>query len=228
MEPSTPDKLEPVDVGTCYTAPGVDEKKRCMGATERDEQSRQRYRERVQQQGADGFIVVDECGSNINLAPRYARAPRGERAYGKAPRNTEANTTLIASMTTNGMGPAMLLAGATDTVAFEAYVQRVLAPCLAPGQVVVMDNLSAHKSQCVRELIQARGCQLWYLPSYSPDLSPIEEAFSKLKQSLRKAEARTREALERAITQALELITAQDAKGYFAHCGYGTTLPSAQ
>jgi transposase len=166
-------------------------------------------------------VIVDECGSNSNLTPRYARAPKGKRAYGSTPRNTEKNTTLIASMTTAGMGPAMLLDGSTDTAAFEAYVEHVLLPALSPGKVVVIDNLSAHKSVRIRTLIQAQGCEVWFLPSYSPDLSPIEEAFSKLKTLLRRAEARTREALHAAIATALELITALDAQGYFIHCGYG-------
>jgi len=165
-------------------------------------------------------VIVDECGSNINLTPRYARAPRGARAYGQVPRNTVANTTLIASMSTAGMGPALLLTGATDTSAFEVYVEHVLVPALRPGQVVVCDNLSAHKSARGRELITAQGCKLWYLPSYSPDLSPIEEAFSKLKALLRRAKARTHEALEEAIALALDQITAADARGCFAHCGY--------
>ncbi len=217
-----------MDARQSHTALGMDKKKRSMGATERDEGVRAEYRQRVKQFPASGFVVVDECGSNVNLTPRYARAPRGERAYGKAPRNTPANTTLIASMTEDGMGPAMLLTGAANTAAFEAYVERVLAPSLAPRQVVVMDNLSAHKSERVRWLIEERGCELWYLPSYSPDLSPIEEAFSKLKHSLRRTEARTREALERAIAEALELITAQNARSYFTHCGYGTALDTAQ
>ena len=199
-----------------------------MGAAERDEEARSEYREQVKGHQASGFVVVDECGSNVNLTPRYARAPRGERAYGKAPRNTEANTTLIASITTGGMGPAMLLTGATDTAAFEVYIEKVLVPSLHPGEVVVMDNLSAHKSERVRKLIEAIGCELWYLPSYSPDLSPIEEAFSKLKHLLRKAEARTREALEKAIAEALELITHEDATGYFSHCSYGVAVAQAQ
>ncbi len=228
MEAGTRHELESVDVRQSHTALGVDKKKRSMGATERDEEAREQYRERVKQHPASSFVVVDECGSNVNLTPRYARAPRGQRAYGKAPRNTPVNTTIIASMTEDGMGPAMLLTGAANTAAFEAYVERVLAPSLSPGQVVVMDNLSAHKSGRVRGFIEQRGCELWYLPSYSPDLSPIEEAFSKLKGLLRKAEARTREALERAIGDALELITPADARSYFAHCGYGTARTKAQ
>jgi transposase len=192
-----------------------------LGATERAEQPRQLYRQRVAARTAEDFVVVDECGSNINLTPRYARAPKGKRAFGSVPRNTNKNTTLIAAMTTMGIGPAMLLEGATDSAAFEAYVAQFLVPALVPGKVVVLDNLSAHKRPHVRTLIEAQGCEVWFLPSYSPDLSPIEEAFSKLKTLLRRAEARTREALHTAIAQALEQISASDARGYFAHCGYG-------
>lgn len=173
----------------------MDPKKRTMGAAERDEVARAEWRGRVRGRRAEDFVVVDECGSNVNLAPRYARAPRGERACGSAPRNTEANTTPVASMTAGGMGPAMTLEGAADTPAFEAYVERFLAPSLRrgqrPGGTRAMDNLSAHKTERVRELIAARGCEVWYLPAYSPDLSPIEEAFAELKHLLRKAEART-------------------------------------
>ncbi len=201
---------------------GVDKKKRTLGASERDERARDEYRRRVAEQPAGRFVIIDECGSNINLTPSYGWAPKGKRAYGKAPRNTEKNTTLIAAMTTRGMAAAMLLSGATDRAAFETYLERVLAPTLWPGQVVAMDNLSAHKGHRVRELIEQRGCQLWYLPSYSPDLSPIEEAFSKLKGGLRRAEARSREALEAAVAAGLETITHTDARSYFAHCGYGT------
>ena len=195
-----------------------------MGATERDEHARAAYRTRVAARAADDFVVVDECGSNVNLTPVYARAPKGERVYDSVPRNTEKNTTLIAALTTGGMGPAMLLEGATDTAAFEAYVEHFLASALAPGKVVVIDNLSAHKNARVRELIEAHGCELWFLPSYSPDLSPIEEAFSKLKALLRRAKAQTQEALQAAIAPVLEQITALDAHGYFAHCGYGVQV----
>ncbi len=170
-------------------------------------------------------MILDECGSNTNLAPRYARAPKGERAYVRVPRNTLENTTLIAAMTVSGLGAAMTLRGATDRAAFEVYVERVLAPTLTAGQVVVMDNLSAHKGERVRQLIEDRGCQLWFLPSYSPDLSPIEEAFSKLKALLRKAQARSRESLQAAIAQALDAITPSDARAFLKHCGYCTAAP---
>lgn len=166
------------------------------------------------------MAFLDETGSNIALTPLYARAPRGERARGKVPRNCGKNTTLIAALSLEGMGAAMILEGSANTTAFELYVEQILAPSLRSGQIVVMDNLQAHKSARVKQAIEAKGCQLLFLPGYSPDLSPIEEAFSKLKTALRRAGARTREALEEAIDQALLTITAQDAQGWFQHCGY--------
>lgn len=123
-------------------------------------------------------------------------------------------------MTHEGMGPCMAVIGSTTRAVFEAYVQEVLAPTLSPGQVVVLDNLGAHRSERVRELIEERSCELLFLPPYSPDFSPIEEAFSKLKTLLRKAAARARGALVEAIGSALLAITARDARGYFGHCGY--------
>ena len=139
---------------------------------------------------------------------------------GKAPRNFGSNTTLIASLSPHGMGEAMILQGSADALAFETYIEQVLAPSLHSGQTVVMDNLSTHQSAHVRQAIEARGCRLLYLPSYSPDLSPIEEAFSKLKAFLRRVSVRTQEALRQALAEALEAITAQDARGWFTHCGY--------
>jgi transposase len=129
------------------------------------------------------------------------------------PRNRGKNTTLIAALSLSGMGSA-------NMIAFELYIEQILVPSLHAGQIVVMDNLQAHKSVRVRLAIEAKGCQLLFLPGYSPDLSPIEEAFSKLKTALRRAGARTREALEEAISQTLLTITAQDAQGWFQHCGY--------
>jgi transposase len=168
----------------------------------------------------EALVVIDECGSNIALTPLYARAPKGERARGSVPRNRGKNTTLIAALSLEGMGAALILEGSANTTAFELYVEQLLAPSLHAGQIVIMDNLQAHKSARVRLAIEAKGCQLLFLPGYSPDLSPIEEAFSKLKMALRRAGARTREALEEAIAQALLTITAQDAQGWFQHCGY--------
>ena len=118
------------------------------------------------------------------------------------------------------MGPSLAVEGATTAAVFEAYVEKVLVPTLRPGRIVVMDNLSAHKGDRVRKLIEERGCELLYLPPYSPDLNPIEEAFSKIKGILRKAEARSREALIEAMGSALDAITSQDVRGFFEHCGY--------
>ena len=150
-----------------------------------------------------------------------ARAPRGRRAYGKVPRNRGKNTTLIASITLEGgMGESVAIEGATDMEAFEAYVEHFLAPTLKEGQVVVLDGLGAHRTQRVRELVEATGAQLLFLPSYSPDLNPIEEAFSKIKGIVRKVGARTRQALLEAVAMALLAVTPEDAAGWFAHAGY--------
>src|SRR3712207_3227374 len=129
-------------------------------------------------------------------------------------------------MSAEGMGPSLTVEGPTTSVVFETYVKHVLAPTLRRSQVVVMDNLSAHKGERIKELIERRGCQLVYLPSYSPDLNPIEEAFSKIKRLVRKAEARTREALVEAIGSALSAVTSRDARGFFEHCGYRMPVQS--
>ena len=149
-----------------------------------------------------------------------SRAPKGERAYGKVPRNRGKNTTLIASMSLYGMGESMCVEGATDAAAFEVYVEHFLAPTLSEGQVVVLDGLGAHRPGRIRELIEERGADLVFLPSYSPDLNPIEEAFSKIKNILRKLGARTHEALLEAMSEALSKVTPWDAAGWFDHCGY--------
>ena len=136
------------------------------------------------------------------------------------PRNRGKNTTLLASMSVQGMGSSLAVEEATTAAVFETYVERVLAPTLRKGQVVVMDNLSAHKGEKVRELIEGRGCELLYLPPYSPDFNPIEEAFSKIKGLMRKAQARSREALLEALGAAILALSAQEARGFFEHCGY--------
>jgi len=166
------------------------------------------------------LVFVDEMGAHTSLAPVYAYAPIGERAFFEVPRNRRMNTTLLSSLHPEGMGPSMAVEGATTREVFEAYVEHFLAPTLRPGQVVVMDNLGAHRPRRVRELIEGRGCELVYLPPYSPDFNPIEEAFSKVKHILRKIAARTKEALVGAMGRALDAIGAEDARGFFAHCGY--------
>jgi len=166
-------------------------------------------------------------GLHTSLAPLYGYSPKGERVRLLAPRNRGKNTTLLASMTLlGGMGETMAVEeGSSDREVFETYVGRVLAPTLESGQVVIMDNLPAHKPARVRELIEERGCELIYLPSYSPDFNPIEEAFSKIKGMVRQAGARTREALVEVLGEALSAVGFQDARGYFEHAGY---CPQAQ
>jgi transposase len=136
------------------------------------------------------------------------------------PKNRGKNLTLIASMSLYGMGGSMCIEGVTDAKAFELYVEHFLAPSLREGQVVVMDNLGAHRPKRIKEFIEARGAELVFVPSYSPDLNPIEQAFSKIKNILRKLGARTHEALLEAMEEALSAITPGDAAGWFDHCGY--------
>jgi transposase len=169
------------------------------------------------------LVFVDECGTHISLAPIYGYAPRGERLRLWVPRNRSKNTTLLSSMTIEGMGPSLAVEGATTSRVFETYVEKVLLPSLREGQIVVMDNLGAHRPKRIRELIEQRGCELLYLPAYSPDYNPIEEAFAEIKNLLRKAAARTKEALVEAIGAALCAITAEDVRGFFEHAGYRPT-----
>jgi transposase len=189
-------------------------------ATERDEEKRGLWKWLASHFDTRRLVFIDESGFSISMMRLRARAPKGKRAYGRVPKNRGKNQTLIASMTLQGgMGVAMTIEGATDKVVFEAYVEEALAPSLLEGQVVVLDGLGAHRTKRVRELIEGRGCDLVFLPPYSPDLNPIEEAFSKIKNLVRKAGERTREALDEAIAQALGAITPQDVVGWFAHCG---------
>jgi transposase len=168
-------------------------------------------------------VFVDEMGSNTSLSPLYGWSRVGERLRARAPKNWGKNVTLLSSMTHRGMGPSVAVEGATTRAVFEAYVEQALCPSLSTGQVVVMDNLSAHKGGRVRELVEEQGCELLYLPPYSPDLNPIEEAFSKVKGLMRRAEARTREALVEAMGRALGAVSASDARGFFEHGGYRAT-----
>jgi transposase len=195
--------------------------KKSQIASERDEEARGLWWWLASRFDARMLVFVDESGFNTSMTRLKARAPRGRRAYGKVPRNRGKNTTLIAAITLKGaMSQPMTLEGATDALAFEAYVEHFLAPSLGEGQVVVLDGLGAHRTERVRELIEARGADLVFLPSYSPDMNPIEEALSKIKQLVRKAGARTREALVEGIGRALAEVTPEDAAGWFAHAGY--------
>jgi len=166
------------------------------------------------------LVFVDECGTHTSMTRRKARAAHGERAHGAVPRNRGPVTTLLAGVSLGGMSPAMTVEGGTDTAVFATYLEHFLLPNLSPGTVVVVDNVGAHQPERIRALVAAAGCQLVFLPAYSPDFSPIEEAFSKIKALVKAAAARTRTALDRAIAAALEAITAADIAGWFSHAGY--------
>jgi transposase len=159
------------------------------------------------------LVFVDEMGAHTSLAPLYGDSSRGQGAFFKTPRNRGTNTTLLSSMSLEGMGPSMAIEGSTTKQVFEAYIEHFLAPTLREGQVV-MDNFSAHKGERVRKLIEDRGCQLLFLPPYSPDLNPIEEAFSKVKRLLRVIGARTKNVLIEAMGKALNAVSAQDAREF--------------
>jgi transposase len=179
----------------------------------------------AQEVDPERLVFVDEMGVHTSLAPLYGYSRKGERLHLQVPRNRGRNTTLLASMTLLGMGETLAVEGSTNREVFDAYVEHVLTPTLEGGQLVVMDNLSAHKTARVRELIESRGSELIYLPAYSPDLNPIEEAFAKIKGTVRQAGARTKDALVDVLGEALSAISAQDARGYFEHAGY---RPQAQ
>jgi transposase len=172
---------------------------------------------------AERLVFVDECGTHTSLAPIYGYALRGERLYLAVPRGRGKNTTLLSSMSVEGMGPSLAVEGATTARVFETYVEKVLLPRLREGQIVVMDNLGAHRPKRIRELIEQRDCELLYLPAYSPDYNPIEEAFAKIKNLLRKARARSKETLVEAIGAALSAVSAAEVRGFFEHAGYRLT-----
>lgn len=180
------------------------------------------WREELGRIDAERLVFVDEMGTHTSLAPLYAYAPVGQRAFFEIPRNRGKNTTLLTSLHAGGMGPSMAVEGATTARVFETYTECLLAPTLEPGQIVVMDNLGAHRPKKVKELIEERGCELLYLPSYSPDLNPIEEALSKIKHILRTMSARTKDALIEAMGLARRAVSDKDARGFFASCGYRT------
>jgi transposase len=209
------------DHGAPRQTPGAAPQKKSLHAseraTERVQQARAEYQTLLQPLDIQRFKFIDESGVNLAMTRLYGRAPKGERVVGAVPQNYGAHVTRLGAL---GIQAMMTIEGATDGDVFLAYVKHVLAPTLQPGDIVVMDNLRAHKVDGVEQAIAGCGVRLVYLPPYSPDLSPIEPCWSKLKAYLRKAQARTREALEMAITQALATITAADAHGWFHHCGY--------
>jgi len=199
---------------------GLDTQKKSIRASERNEAARAVWWQEVVKLDPARLVFVDESGSHVAMTPAYARAPKGKRANAAVPKNRGRNTTILGALSLAGWQVAMTLEGAADTLAFEAFIEHFLCPILVPGQIVVLDNLSIHKSGQVRHLLEEVGCTLLFLPTYSPELNPIELAWSKLKTFLRRIGARTRELLEVAIGDGLETITPQDANHWFQHVGY--------
>ena len=167
------------------------------------------------------YRFLDECGSRTDLTRLFGRAAPGERVVEAVPAGHYCQTTIIGALGLDGRTVCMTLEGAVDAASFLCYLEQVLLPTLQAGEIVVMDNLSSHTGEKVREVIEARGATLALLPAYSPDYNPIEKLWSKVKEFLRKRKARTQEALEQAIEAALATVTPQDAQGWFASCGYG-------
>jgi transposase len=189
-------------------------------ASEQDPVARAAWRAAVAVLDPTTFVFVDESSTTIAFTRRYARAPRGARAVAAVPRNHGTPTSLVAALSPAGLGAAMTLEGALDGAAFTAYVRECLCPTLQPGQIVFVDNVGIHHGAAIREHVEAAGCLLRFLPAYSPDFAPIEQAFAKIKEALRAAGARTQAALEAALAAALDGVTAADARGWFTHCGY--------
>jgi transposase len=171
------------------------------------------------------LVFLDESGVTTEMTRRYGRAERGARVCEGAPGGHWRTITLLGAITIDGMLATMTIESPTDGDVFLAYLEQVLCPRLRPGQIVVMDNLSAHKHAQVRMLIEQTGAELLYLPPYSPDFNPIEKCWAKIKECLRAAKARLLDALNQAITTALATVTAQNSAAWFRHCGYRIQLP---
>jgi len=191
-----------------------------MRAAERNNYKRGWFRRRARALRQRRFIFVDETAVNTAMTRRYGRAPRGERAHDSAPRNYGTHTSVIGAMGLRGLVATLTVEGAVDAEVFNAYAERVLGPRLGRGDVVVLDNLTAHRASRIREVAEARGAQVLWLAPYSPDFNPIEQCWSKIKTFLRGAKARTADALDEALAQAIGLITKSDIRGWFKHCGY--------
>jgi transposase len=163
---------------------------------------------------------IDESGVNLALTRLYGRAPAGERVIESVPRNYGEQASLISSLSLSGAEATMSITGAVDTLVFDAYVERVLRPTIKAGDVLVLDNLTAHKASRIERVAAECGATVIWLSPYSPDFSPIEMMWSKIKAAMRAAKARTREELEKALAAALKLITEADCLAWFTHCGY--------
>jgi transposase len=199
---------------------GLPRKQKRFFARERNKKKRRMFQRKVRKLEPEKFVFIDEMGANINLTRRYARAPRGQRVEEALPQNTPANVSVVGALGARQLLAACCIEGAFDGEAFTAFIEQAVAPQLRPGQTVLMDNVPTHQSARVESAIQSSGATLLNLPAYSPDLDPMESFWSKVKNYLRKAKARTAEALYRAIGSGMKLVTAEDIRGWFSHSGY--------
>ena len=195
-------------------------KKKTLIAREQDAEARAAWRAEITALDPTQLVFLDETSTPTTLTPQWARALRGDRVVGRVPRGRRTSVTLLATLTAAGFGPGCQFVGALDRRAFDTIVAEVLVPSLRPGQTVVLDNLAVHKSTRARHLIEAAGCHLCFLPTYSPDFNPIEQAFAKLKHHLRRAEARSVDDVFTATQQLYPTITPADARGFFTAAGY--------
>ena len=184
---------------------------------------REAWREWAARADLDRMVFVDETGAKTNTTRLHGRAERGERVVDRAPHGHWQTTTLLGAMRRDGPTASMVVDGPTDADVFQAYVEQVLVPSLRPGDQVILDNLSPHKTPAVETAIRGAGAEVMFLPPYSPDLNPVEQMWSKVKAYLRKVKARTLDALIEAIGQALASVTAANVEGWFGYCGHVTT-----
>ena len=200
-------------------------KKKSLYAAEQDSEANQErratWRRKVSGIDPEKLIFMDESGVTTEMTRRYGRARGGRRLREGVPAGHWRTLSVLGAIRRSGWVAAMTIEAATDGEVFLAYLERVLGPQLRPGDVVVMDNLSAHKVAGVRETIEAHGAQLLYLPPYSPDFNPIEQCWAQVKQSLRAAKARALPRLEECLAEALSKVTPQNMQACFQHCGYG-------
>lgn len=185
--------------------------------------ARQAWRQLAPHLDPDNLVFIDETGASTKMARLYGRSERGSRCRSAIPHGHWLTTTFTAALRRTALTAPMTLDGPMNAVAFRAYVEQVLVPTLSPGDIVVMDNLPAHKGAAVRAAIEGRGATLILLPPYSPDFNPIENAFAKFKSLLRKAAARSVETLDAAIADAFRAFTPQQCANYFVAAGYGST-----
>jgi transposase len=189
-------------------------------ASERNNYKRAWYRRRVSGIDANRLIFIDEAAVNTAMTRHFGRAAPGERVIEQVPRNYGAQTSMISALGLRGLVATMTLEGAVDTLAFNAYLNEVLGAKLRRGDVVILDNLNVNKASQIEEVATRRGARVIWLAPYSPDYSPIEPCWSKIKQALRAAKARTREELEAALVRAMNQVSNSDIRGWFNHCGY--------